>query len=70
MAIRYYDEALVNKLKNWTSNTDVTITGPDETRRMFEVIADKTKDKPIKLPLKNSISYGLKNDLLNLGSPI
>lgn len=51
MAIRYYDEALVNKLKNWTSNTDVTITGPDETRRMFEVIADKTKDKPIKLPL-------------------
>lgn len=51
MAVRFYDEALVNKLKKWTQDTDVTLLGVNETRKRFEVLADKTNDSPIKLPL-------------------
>ena len=48
MSTYFYDDAIVKKLQLWTRNTEVTITGPDETRRLFEVIADKTNDSPIK----------------------
>ena len=51
MAARFYDEALVEKLKYWTASTNVRIYNPQETRRLFEVIADETNDKPIKLPI-------------------
>lgn len=51
MSVKLYDDALVEKLRNWTQNTQITIVGPDETRRLFEVVADKTQDKPIQLPL-------------------
>ena len=51
MSAYLYDEALLNKLKKWTAGTDITITGVEETRRLFEVIADKTNDNPIRLPL-------------------
>lgn len=51
MAVRFYDEALVKKLKYWTSNTQVKIYSPAETRKLFEVIADETNDSPIKLPI-------------------
>ena len=51
MSTRFYDEALVKKLKYWTSSTNVKIYNPSETRRLFEVIADETDDKPISLPI-------------------
>lgn len=51
MAVRFYDEALLNKFQKWTADTQVQLTGINETRRLFEVIADKQNDKPIKLPL-------------------
>lgn len=51
MAVRFYDEALVAKLKKWTQDTDVTLLGVNETKRRFEVLADKNNDQPIKLPL-------------------
>lgn len=51
MATKLYDNALLEKLRNWTQNTSITVVGPDETRRLFEVIADKNNDKPISLPL-------------------
>lgn len=51
MALRYYDEALLNKIKNWVKDPNMRITGPDETRRLFEYVADVTNDEPIKLPL-------------------
>jgi len=51
MSAYLYDEALLNKLKKWSAGTDVTITGVEETRRLLEVIADRTNDNPIKLPL-------------------
>ena len=51
MAIRFYDEALVNKIKNWVTNTQIQITSPSETERIFEIIADKNNDNPIELPM-------------------
>ena len=66
MSTRLYDDALLEKIRNWTQNTSITVVGPDETRRLFEVIADKTNDSPIKLPLialTRSRSY----DILDYG---
>lgn len=51
MSVKLYDDAFVKKLQNWTRNTNVHITSPDETSRLFEVIADETHDSPIQLPL-------------------
>ncbi len=51
MAVRFYDDALLAKLKKWTADTQVQLTGVNETKRLFEVVADKQNDKPIQLPL-------------------
>lgn len=51
MSATLYDEAVLNKIKKWVKNKDIKITGPNETRRLFEYIADVTNDKPIDLPL-------------------
>ena len=51
MSTYLYDEALVRKFKSWTHTSQIEIFGPNETSRVFETIADKTGDKPIKLPL-------------------
>ena len=51
MALYYYDEAIINKLKYWVGDKDITITSPDETKRLFQYKADITNDEPIKLPL-------------------
>ena len=46
-----YDDAFLKKLSNWTQNTEVTLFGVDDSKRLFEVIADKSNDNPIKLPI-------------------
>ena len=46
-----YDEALLKKIKYWVSDLPITVTGVDETRSIFEYIADTTNDNAIKLPL-------------------
>ena len=51
MATFLYDEALVEKFKNWTQKSQIEVYGPNETSRMFEVMADKGNDEPIKLPI-------------------
>lgn len=51
MAVRYYDKALLEKIKKWVKDPNMTISGPDETRRLFEYTADVTNDSAIKLPL-------------------
>lgn len=51
MAMRYYDEALANKIRKWVRDDSIKITSPDETRRLFEYQADINNDKPIALPL-------------------
>lgn len=62
MSSYIYDKALFNKFKRWTEGTDVTLVGPDESRRLFSVIGDKTNDSNIKFPLvslKRSLGYDL-----------
>jgi hypothetical protein len=64
MAVRFYDEALLQKLHKWAANSPLTITGVNETRRLFEVIADSTNDRPIKLPLialSRNAGYAISN---------
>ena len=51
MSLYFYDTALMNKLRYWTEKTNIHIYGPDETRRLFEVIADVNMDQKIELPL-------------------
>ena len=51
MSVRFYDLALLNKVKSWVKDPNMTITSPDETARYFEYRADITNDKPIQLPL-------------------
>ena len=51
MSVRYYDEALLNKIKNWIKDERMTITGPEQTKKVLQYIGDTTNDKPIELPL-------------------
>lgn len=51
MAVYLYDEALINKIKNWTQSTNVHVYGPNETARLFETMADENNDEPVRLPL-------------------
>lgn len=51
MSATLYDDAVLNKIKRWVKDKDIKITGPNETRKLFEYIADVTNDKPIDLPL-------------------
>lgn len=52
MALRYYDDAVVAKLKRWIpSNMTLRVLKPDETKRFLETQADDKKDEPLALPL-------------------
>lgn len=51
MSLSLYDEAVVQKFKNWTQTTNIHIYGPNDTAQLFEIIADETDDKAIKLPI-------------------
>ena len=51
MSVGLYDEALLKKFQAWTKDTAVSILSPNDTRKLFSVIADTTDDSPIKLPL-------------------
>ena len=51
MAVRFYDEALSNKVKSWVKDPHLKILKPDESTRLFEVSLDTKKDAPLELPL-------------------
>ncbi len=51
MAIRFYDSALTDKIKSWVKDPNMTILGPNESSRLFQLKADESGDKPLKLPL-------------------
>ena len=51
MGVYLYDEALVAKIKNWTENTNIHLYGPDDSKRLKEVMADESSDSPLQLPL-------------------
>lgn len=52
MSVKLYDDALLEKLNEWTRRIkNMHIYGPGETRQLFEITADETGDKPIQLPI-------------------
>lgn len=51
MSLALYDSALVDKVKNWMSKSDIQIYSPEDAKSIFELNADRTDDKPLKLPL-------------------
>lgn len=51
MSLKLYDDALIEKLKYWTQDTNITIVSPEQSARLFKVIADTNNDKPIQLPI-------------------
>lgn len=51
MAVRYYDDAIVKKLNKWIpENSNLRVLKPDETHRLFKLIAEDSNDKPFKMP--------------------
>lgn len=64
MAVKLYDEALINKIRKWVIDDKITITSPDETRRLFQYRADIANDQPIQLPLI-AVSRGKTINVLN-----
>ena len=51
MSVRYYDEALVNKIKRWVIDPNMKILGPNEARQMWRIESDRDFDKAMTLPL-------------------
>jgi len=51
MAIRYYDQALVNKIKGWVKDPNLTVLSPSDSTRLFQMKNDQIEDKPITLPM-------------------
>lgn len=51
MAVRFYDDALLNKFQKWIPEGQMTLLGVNDTKRLFEVVADKQNDKPLQLPI-------------------
>lgn len=52
MAISYYDEAITQKIKNWLADSSkLRVLSPDESSRLFQLMADDSEDKPTKLPI-------------------
>ena len=51
MAIRYYDQALVEKIKNWIKDPNLVILSPSDSTRLFQQRADALNDKKLTLPL-------------------
>lgn len=51
MSLYLYDEAILEKIKGWTSSTKMTVLNLGDTERLFQQIADESNDSPITLPL-------------------
>lgn len=51
MAARYYDDAIIAKLKRWIpDNSRLRVLKPDESTRLMQLNAEDTGDKNFKLP--------------------
>ena len=51
MAIRYYDSAMVDKIKAWVKDPNMTVLSPSDSTRFFQMRADQLDDKPLRLPM-------------------
>lgn len=60
MSVALYDQAVKQTIQRWILDPNLTVLGPDETKRLFQYKADKTNDKPLTLPL---IAIGRDRDI-------
>ena len=51
MGVRFYDEAIVNKIQKWIKDPNMVVLKPNEVSRLWEVRADQKNDEPLTLPL-------------------
>ena len=51
MAIRYYDQAIVDKIKSWIKDPNLVVLSPNESTRLFQMRADQLNDRPLNLPM-------------------
>ena len=51
MAVRFYDDALTEKIKSWVKDPNMKILKPSESTRLFQLRADQLNDEPLTLPL-------------------
>lgn len=51
MAIRYYDNALTEKIKGWIKDPNMKVLSPSDSSRLFQMKADENNDQPLTLPL-------------------
>lgn len=51
MAVRYYDQALVDKIKAWIKDPNMVVLSPSDSTRLFQMRADQQNDKPLTLPM-------------------
>lgn len=51
MSVRFYDEALYNKIKKWIVDPNLLLLNTDDTTRLFQITNDINNDKPLTLPL-------------------
>lgn len=51
MSASIYDRAILERIRSWVGDVDISVLKPGETARLFEKTADQKSDKPIRLPL-------------------
>ncbi len=51
MSVRLYDEAIVSKIKSWVKDDKLRVLSPEDSTRLFQMVANQTDDKPLQLPL-------------------
>jgi hypothetical protein len=64
MGVRFYDDAVYEKIKAWVKDDRMRILKPNESMRVFQLAADLSDDKPITLPLI-SLSRSTDIDIIN-----
>ncbi len=51
MSVRFYDEAIANRIQSWVKDPNLVVLKPDETAELFKIKLDQGDDKPLTLPL-------------------
>lgn len=51
MAIRYYDQALVDKIKAWIKDPNMVVLSPSDSTRLFQLRSDQQNDTKLTLPM-------------------
>lgn len=51
MSVRYYDKAMVDKIKRWVIDPKMRVLGPSEAKALFQQNSDRDLDKAMSLPV-------------------